>query len=104
VTWLGRKKHLEGARTILAKADPEGGPPQADRSMVGPTRPPPPPALLLECSSAAYEKQSKLYIRSVGSYGGKAPPQDYINRPNDPRVGEQLILDHQCPPEIEALD
>jgi hypothetical protein len=69
VTWLARKKHLEGAITVLAKADPEGGPPQADRSIVGSTRPPPHPsansALLLECSSTAYEKHSKPYIRSV---------------------------------------
>jgi hypothetical protein len=62
---LAWKKEASGrGKDHLAKADPEGGPPQADRSMVGPTRPPP-PALLLECSSAAYEKQSKLYIRSV---------------------------------------
>jgi hypothetical protein len=27
-----------------------------------------------------------------------------INRPPDPRVREQLILDHQCLPEIEALN
>ena len=59
-----KKKHLEGSRDHLAEVGPEGGPPQTDRPGGGAGRSPPgpEPPHLLECSSTAYEDQSKPHV------------------------------------------
>jgi hypothetical protein len=59
-----KNKHLEGSRTHLAEVDPEWGPHHTDQPSGGAGRPSLGAkwARLLECSSTAYEDQSKSHV------------------------------------------
>jgi hypothetical protein len=63
---------------------------RADRSGPAAKRAP-----LLVCSRRFLHRPIKPHFgcrsRSVGSYGGEAPPQDYINRPHTPWFNHLLI-------------
>jgi hypothetical protein len=63
VAWYLKNKHLQGSRDHLAKVGPEGAHPRPIGLVVGPVGPPgPEPPHLLECSSTAYENQSKPHV------------------------------------------
>jgi hypothetical protein len=80
------------------KDEPKWGPSGTNRPPHRVERPPPAAvfASLRVCSRRFPNWPRKPHLgyrlRSVGSYGGKAPPQDYISSPPDPKADVQFIL------------
>jgi hypothetical protein len=73
--------------THLAEVDPEGGPPQTKRPGGGAGRPPATKwAQLPECSSTAYEDQSKPQLKVGLIVRCTSSPPGYIRKPPDPRA------------------
>jgi hypothetical protein len=67
----------------MAEVDPEADAHQTDRPSGGADRPPPGTkwAQLLECSSTAYEDQSKPQVKVGLIVRCPSSPLDYISRP-----------------------
>jgi hypothetical protein len=76
------------------QSGPRGGPHQTDRPSGGAGLPRPGAkwARLLECSSTAYEDQSKPQVKVSLIVRCTSSPLDYISRPPDPRADNSSCL------------
>jgi hypothetical protein len=98
LTWINTFWKWNNDTHASVKDEPKWGPPGIDRPHVETDRPPPAAvdAPLRVCSRRFPNRPRKPHLgrrsRLVGSYGGEAPPQDYISSPPDPRAGIQFIL------------